>query len=315
MRALKDYFLISLKGIGMGAADVVPGVSGGTIAFISGIYAELLESIRKFDLNAVKLATSFQFKELWKYINGTFLASLIGGILISLLTLSRIISYILVEYPIQIWSFFFGLIVISTIWMAREIHKWDAKVIASGIVGIAIAYYVTVATPTETSTALWFVFLSGAIAICAMILPGISGSFILLILGKYEYMLNAVRDLNIVVLVMFALGCVVGILSFARFVSWLLKNYHNTAIALLAGFMVGSLNKVWPWKIITEYRIDSHGIQKPFLEENVWPWTHAQAGNNPYIFQAIIFMAIGILLIVVLEKAAKRLKNKDAQAA
>src|SRR5690606_16388134 len=142
-----------------------------------------------------------------------------------------------------------------------EIHKWDIKVIMSGLVGIAIAYYVTVATPTETSTALWFIFVSGAIAICAMILPGISGSFILLILGKYEYIINAVRDLNILVLVVFAAGCVVGILSFARFVSWLLKNYHDTAIALLAGFMVGSLNKIWPWKVVTEYRIDSHGMQ------------------------------------------------------
>lgn len=313
-RGFKENILLFLKGIGMGGADVVPGVSGGTIAFITGIYEELLESIKKVDLTALRYFFSFQIKKFWSHINGNFLVILLSGIFLSLLTLSRLISYLLLEYPILIWSFFFGLIVISSISVGREIKSWDLKVVIAGILGIVIAYYVTIATPAETSTELWFIFISGAIAICAMILPGISGSFILLILGKYEYVLNAVRDFNIPVIVVFGIGCVVGILSFARLISWLLKNYHNTALALLAGFMVGSLNKIWPWKIVVEYRIDSDGIEIPLIERNIMPGEYAQSVGDPQTLWAILFIALGILLVIALEVIATSLKGRTPEA-
>ncbi len=312
-RGFKESFLLLLKGIGMGGADVVPGVSGGTIAFITGIYEELLESIKQFDLPALRFLFNFQFKKFWSHINGNFLVVLLSGIFLSLLTLSRLISYLLMVYPILVWSFFFGLIIISSISVSREIKIWNFRVVIVGIIGVAIAYYVTIATPAETSTELWFIFISGAIAICAMILPGISGSFILLIMGKYEYVLNAVRDFNIPVIVVFGIGCVVGILSFARLISWLLKNYHNTALALLAGFMVGSLNKIWPWKIVVAYRIDSDGIEIPLIERNIMPGEYAQSVGDPQTLWAILFIALGILLVIALEVIATSLKGRTPE--
>jgi len=272
----KKYFLLFLKGMGMGGADVVPGVSGGTIAFITGIYEELLSSISKVDMDAVKLLIGFRIKEFWEHINGTFLVVLLSGILFSVLSLAKLITYLLEHHPIPIWSFFFGLIIISAVLVAKEIKKWNWVVVLAAIAGTAIAYFVTIATPAHTPNDLWFVFISGSIAICAMILPGISGAFILLLLGKYTYIFTALTELNFVVIIVFGVGCAFGLLSFSRVISWLLKNYYNTAVALLAGFMIGSLNKIWPWKIPTTYRINSEGIQVPLTEMNVTPkafWT------------------------------------------
>ena len=256
MRTTKDFILLYLKGMAMGAADIVPGVSGGTIAFITGIYEELLNSIKSFNLDALELLKQLQFKALWKHINGTFLLVLLAGIFTSILTLARLVTWLLATYPVQIWSFFFGLIIISAILVTKEIRKWSISVVIAGIIGIVVAYIITIASPAQTPDALWFIFLAGAIAICAMILPGISGSFILLLLVKYEFILTALKEFNIPIIIVFGIGCVVGLLSFARVVSWLLDRYYNVAVALLAGFMVGSLNKVWPWKVITEYYLD-----------------------------------------------------------
>lgn len=305
MRTTKDYILLYLKGIGMGGADTVPGVSGGTVAFITGIYQELLDSIKSVDLEALNLLKSGRFKDLWEHINGTFLVVLLAGIFTSILTLAKLLSLLLVEHPIQLWSFFFGLIIISAVLVMKEIKEWNIGTVLFGLLGIAIAYYISVASPAETPTAFWFIFIAGAVAICAMILPGISGAFILLLFGKYEYILNAVTSLNIGVIIVFALGCLTGLLSFARLISWLLNRYYNLAVALLAGFMIGSLNKIWPWKKVTQYRIDSHGIQKPFLEESVLPTTYMEVtGQDPQVLWAILFMAIGILMVVAIEKAA-----------
>lgn len=305
MRTTKDYILLYLKGVGMGGADTVPGVSGGTVAFITGIYQELLDSIKSVDLEALNLLKSGRFKDLWQHINGTFLVVLLAGIFTSILTLAKLLSLLLVEHPIQLWSFFFGLIIISAILVMKEIKEWNIGTVLFGLLGIAIAYYISVASPAETPTAFWFIFIAGAVAICAMILPGISGAFILLLFGKYEYILNAVTSFNIGVIIVFALGCLTGLLSFARLISWLLHRYYNLAVALLAGFMIGSLNKIWPWKEVIQYRIDSHGIQKPFLEESVWPTTYMEVtGQDPQVLWAILFMAIGILMVVAIEKAA-----------
>lgn len=294
-----------LKGMAMGGADVIPGVSGGTIAFITGIYEELIDSIKSVDIEAFKLLFSFELKAFWKHINGSFLVAVLMGILISILSLARLVTYLMANHPIQLWSFFFGLIIISALMVAKEIKQWNFSSVLSLLAGIVVAYFITSATPASTPDGLLFVFLSGMIAICAMILPGISGSFILLILGKYQYVLGAVKELDFVVIIVFALGCLVGILSFARLVSWLLKHYHLVTVSILVGFMIGSLNKIWPWRLVTQYRLNSKGEQVPFLETNVLPAEYLQStGQEPLFMHAILFFALGIGLVILIDKLA-----------
>jgi putative membrane protein len=301
-----------LKGMAMGGADVIPGVSGGTIAFITGIYEELIDSIKSVDIEAFKLLFSFKLKAFWYHINGSFLVAVLFGILISILSLARLVTFLMANHPIQLWSFFFGLIIISALMVAKEIEQWNLSSISSLVAGIVIAYFITSATPATTPDGLFYIFLSGMIAICAMILPGISGSFILLILGKYQYVLGALKELNLMVIVVFALGCLVGILSFARLVSWLLKNYHLVTISVLVGFMIGSLNKIWPWRLVTQYRFNSKGEQVPFLEINVLPSEYLQAtGQEPLFMQALLFFALGIGVVILIDKIAAITSQKS----
>jgi putative membrane protein len=313
-RKLTDYFLLFLKGLAMGSADVIPGVSGGTIAFITGIYEELLDTIKAFDLTALKLLTGFKIKELWRYINGNFLVALLAGIGLSIIIFAQVITHLLELYPIYVWSFFFGLIIISSITIARQIKRWSPGVIFAFIAGLVSAYIIVSSTPATTPTSWWFIILSGMIAITAMILPGISGSFILLIMGKYEYVLRALKELNYLVIALFAAGCVIGLLSFSRAISWFLKKYHNMAIGLLSGFMVGSLYKIWPWKRVVQFRLNSAGEQVPFIESNVWPhYYHKLTGQDPQILFALLFIALGFGVVVIIEKIAHttvKYKNK-----
>ncbi len=309
-RTAKEYSLITLKGIAMGAADVIPGVSGGTIAFITGIYEELINSIKSINLGTLKLLLTGKLAQFWKAVNGKFLLSLFSGIAISIISLAKGLKYLLDHYPILVWSFFFGLVVASSIYVARTIPKWKMGTVASGIAGIAIAYYITIITPAEANTTTWFIFLSGAIAICAMILPGISGSFILVLLGMYKFILEAVGNFEIAVIITFLAGAAIGIVSFSNVLSWLLRKYHNLTIALLAGFMVGSLNKVWPWKKVVETFTDRHGEIKPLIEENVLPATYELiTGNQSFILGAIALAAFGFVLIFLIENIANRLKK------
>ena len=310
MRNVKDYILLFLKGMGMGGADVVPGVSGGTIAFITGIYEELLNSIKSIDKNAIQLLLGGKITALWKHINGKFLITLFSGIFVSVFSLAKLIHYLLNNHPIQLWSFFLGLIIISSLLVSREINRWKTQVVISGIAGILIAYFITEATPATTPDNYLFIFLSGAIAICAMILPGISGSFILLILGKYEFIIESIKDVNILVIVVFGLGCVVGLLSFSRLVSWLLNKYHDITIAILAGFMIGSLNKIWPWKETLSTRLNNKGEFVPLVQKNIWPTEYMEKVGEPLVLQAILFCCIGILLIIGIEKIAGLSKQK-----
>lgn len=307
IKTVQDYIKLFLKGVAMGGADVVPGVSGGTIAFITGIYETLLNAIKSFDAEAVRLLFRFKIAAFWHHVNGSFLLTLLSGIVLSIVTLAKVIHFLLEYYPIQLWSFFFGLIIIATYVVARAITKWSAGIVFAGFIGIAFAYWITQFTPAETPASLLFIFITGAVAICAMILPGISGSFLLLIMGKYAYILGAINERNIEVIVVFALGCVVGILTFARVISWLLEHYHNLAVALLAGFMLGSLNKIWPWKVVISTRLNSSGEEVPFLTENVFPHIYENATGNPaFVGQAILFMLLGIGIVIVLEKLATR---------
>jgi putative membrane protein len=296
----------------MGVADVIPGVSGGTIAFISGIYEELIGSIKSIDADAFKLLARFQIKSFWKSINGNFLIAVLAGIVTSLLSLARLMTYLLEHHPIPVWSFFFGLILVSAPLIMRDIKKWDIATVISGIVGIVIAYLITILSPTETPTNLPFIFFCGALAICAMILPGISGAFILLLIGKYEYMIKALIGFDIPVIIVFVVGCFLGLLGFSRFLSWVLTHYRFPTLALLAGFMIGSLNKVWPWKEITAFRINSEGLQVPALDQSILPWQYVEkTGLDPQLFLAVLFAALGIFLVVAIEKIAAILKSKN----
>ncbi len=297
-RNLKDYVFLVLKGMGMGAADVVPGVSGGTIAFIVGIYGELIDSIKSINVTTLRLLFSGKIIDFWKGINASFLLSIVGGIAISIFSLAKLITYLLAYHPILVWSFFFGLVLASTWFVSMDIKRWDWKTILSFIVGGVIAFYITVATPAETPSNLLFIFLCGAIAICAMILPGISGSFILVLLGKYFYIMEAVKTFNVPVMSVFIAGAVIGITSFSRVLSFTLRRFHDITIAMLAGFMLGSLNKVWPWKETIETYVDSHGITKPLVETNVAP--------NQFVWEAVALMILGYGIVYFLEKISKK---------
>lgn len=298
----------------MGAADVVPGVSGGTIAFIAGIYEELVDSIKSINLHALKLLFTLKLKAFWQQINGSFLFSILLGIGISIFSLAKLMTWLLEHYPIQIWSFFFGLIIASTVLVAKEIQRWHAGTVIALIIGAAVAYVITILSPSETPNAWWFIILSGAIAICAMILPGISGAFILLLMGKYAYILGAVSDLQFGILLLFAFGAVTGIVSFSHLLSWLLKKHHTATVATLTGFMVGSLNKVWPWKEILETYTDSHGAVHPLVEANISPAAFEQLTGTPsFLWQAILLCIFGFVLIFGLEYLGEKL-NKQTTA-
>ena len=309
MRSTKDQVLLFFKGMGMGAFDIVPGVSGGTIAFITGIYEELIGSIKSVDVIALKMLIAGDFLSFWKKINGRFLLILVSGILVSLLSLAKLISGLMQSHPIQLWSFFFGLIVISALVVCRDIRKWRVNVSIGLVVGCVVAFFITTVAPAQTPNTIPTVFLSGAVAICAMILPGISGSFILIILGKYSFIVNALTSFDLATIAVFSLGCVVGLLSFSRLISWLFKKYHDVAIAVLAGFMLGSLNKVWPWKQTVETFVDRHGEVKPLIQDNILPNTYLSLGNDPYFWEALLFFTLGVGLVVFLEKMAINLRN------
>lgn len=284
--------MLALKGMAMGAADVVPGVSGGTIAFIVGIYDELINSIKSINAHSLKLLFTGKIPSFWKAINGNFLFSILLGIGISVFSLAELITWLLVTHPIMVWAFFFGLVLASTWFVSKDIKEWNVKTVASFIVGAAVAYYITVATPTETPSNLLFIFLCGVIAICAMILPGISGSFILVLLGKYFYIMDAVKGLKFEVLLVFAAGALIGITSFSRVLSFALARFRNSTLALLTGFMLGSLNKVWPWK---EKIAMAEGFE---LEKNILP--------NAFLAEAIVLAIIGFFLVYFLEKLSQK---------
>lgn len=297
-RSIKDYAMLMLKGMGMGAADVVPGVSGGTIAFIAGIYDELINSIKSINRESLTMLFTGKFKAFAKKINAPFPLALISGIAISVFSLAKLITWLLTEQPILIWAFFFGLVLASTWFVMKDIREWNVKTIPTFIAGAAIAYYITVATPADTPSNLLFIFCCGAIAICAMILPGISGSFILVLLGKYFYIMDAVKTFDIVILAVFGAGAFIGITTFSRVLSFTLRRFRNMTLAMLTGFMLGSLNKVWPWKETTEMTINGETFA---AESNILP--------NVYVAEAIGLMAIGFASVYILEK----LSNKISQ--
>lgn len=282
--------MLSVKGMCMGAADVVPGVSGGTIAFITGIYDELINSIKNINAASLKMFFTGKWGEFWKIINGKFLLFLLAGIGISVFSLAKIITWLLVAYPVLVWSFFFGLVLASTWFVGKDVKERDWKTGLGFLLGAALAFYITVATPAETPSHFLFIFLCGAIAICAMILPGISGSFILVLLGKYFFIMEAVKTLDLKVIAIFGIGACVGITSFSRLLSYALSHMRNITLAVLSGFMLGSLNKVWPWKETIE------GV-----EQNVAP--------NAFVWQAVCLALLGFVMVYGIEKISSKSEN------
>lgn len=318
--AVRKRLTVALKGIMMGAADVVPGVSGGTIAFITGIYEELIKTIDGIDLGMFKDFFEIGFSATFKKYNLGFLLALAAGILVSVVSLSKIITLLLKTEPVLLWAFFFGLVLASVLYIGKQINKWDWMVIAAIIVGTAVSYYITIAEPLGSPDSWWYVIFSGFIAIIAMILPGVSGAFLLLLLGSYKTILGSISGLAealsvgdwaaawefIQTLLLFALGCVLGLKLFSRILTWLFEHYKNLTLALLTGFMIGSLNKLWPWKEITEYRINSHGEKVPFLESSVLP---SNFDGDPKIILVIVLAMVGFVLILGLERWAAKSVN------
>lgn len=295
----------------MGTADVIPGVSGGTIAFITGIYDELIRSIRSADRTALTLLLRLEFSKLWKHINGSFLIAVLAGVGTSLVSLAGLMTFLLQHHPIPVWSFFFGLILISAPLIFRDIERWNAAVVIALVLGIVAAYVITILSPAETPVNLPFIFFCGALAICAMILPGISGAFILLLIGKYQYMIEALIGLNIPVIAVFLSGCLIGLTAFSHVLSWLLDKYRAVTLAVLSGFMLGSLNKVWPWKEVTVWRTNHSGEKVAAFDRSVMPDTYAvSTGQDPALAQALIFAVLGILLVASLEGLARYLARR-----
>jgi putative membrane protein len=297
LKNLHSYLRLTLTGFIMGAADIVPGVSGGTIAFIFGIYEELIYSIKTVSGEVLRLLVRGKIKEALAEIPFGFLIPLGIGILTALLTLANVLSYVLVAYPAFLWSFFFGLVIASILAVRKRVVTWDKRDYLAMTVTAVAAYFIVGAVPVETPNTLLAYFLAGAIAICAMILPGISGSFLLVIMGKYEQVLGAVTDRNFLILGVFMLGCVIGLAAFSRLLSWMFARHHDIIVASLIGFMIGSLRKIWPWKEVISTRINSHGEVVPFQEVNILP-----ASLDTSVILSLLLCAIGVAAILFLEK-------------
>lgn len=282
---IAEALSVAIKGFGMGAANVVPGVSGGTIALLTGIYSQIVDSLSAFtDKGTWQSFFKGRIKEFWKLINGNFLLALAAGVLVSVFTLAKLMTYVLGSYPVQTWAFFFGLILASVFFMVADVKGWKPKDFAAVVAGIVLGIVVCTLSPSQTPDGAWFIFICGAIAVCTMILPGISGSFILVVLGKYDYIMQAVGDLDWSSLAVFAIGCVVGILAFAKFLHWLLARWERITMLVLTGFVLGSLVKVWPWN----------------------QTGHVVASEIP---GALLWCAIGAAVVVALELLSKKSKK------
>ena len=300
-RSLLEYLTLTAKGFCMGASDVIPGVSGGTMAFILGIYEELIDAIRSFDLKSIQLLLTLRLRGLLDRISWQFVLAVGIGILTAIFTLARALSWLLQNRPVLIWSFFLGLILASTLSVSRRVEGWCLSTWLGLLGGMVGTYFLVGLVPVSTPDSPWFLFLSGAIAICAMILPGISGAFILVLLGKYEFVLEAVNNRDFFILAIVAAGAVVGIAAFSRLLGWLLRNYHDLMVAVLTGLMLGSLRKVWPWKETVENFVASHGKVVTIVQANILPtqW-------NVEVLSALSLIGLGFLTVFSLDRMVGR---------
>ncbi len=296
---MKQFVFLVLKGVGMGAANVIPGVSGGTIALITGIFEKLINSIKSFDLKALKLLFTGKFKEFALHINLGFLFAVFLGIGISIISLAKLLDYLFVNYPVFIWSYFFGLILASVYFVGKTISKWSFGVILFFIIGAGIAVIITFLTPATENSAIWYLGICGVVAACSMILPGLSGSFVLILLGNYQLvMINAVNELNIKILAPVVIGAGVGLLGFSHFLAWIFKKFKNQTISILTGFILGSLAILWPWKQEITVVFDN----KTKIIGYNW---NMPASFDKEVIIAISLMIVGFISIYLIEKIAK----------
>ncbi|WP_199711904.1 DUF368 domain-containing protein [Alginatibacterium sediminis] len=303
MFGFKEAWMIFVKGLAMGAADVVPGVSGGTVAFITGIYERLLNAIRQINFPAIQIWRKQGLKAAWDHIDGNFLLILFSGIMTSILSLAKIVSWLLEHHQLLVWSLFSGLILASAWHISKQIKTWSAASWISLALGCGFSLLVSQLSPASIDVQNYYYFFAGMIAICAMILPGISGSFILLILGMYHPLLTAVNQLQISALALFAGGALIGLLSFSHLLSYLLKRWHNPSYAVLTGFLLGSLSLLWPWKQVVSTYTSSEGIEKPLQQMNILPTQYAQLlQQDPQTLSCVALMLLGVVFIVVLER-------------
>lgn len=310
MRNPGHYLLVFLKGVAMGAADVVPGVSGGTIAFISGIYLELIDSIKSVNLQAFRMLQRQGVAAAWRHINGNFLFSLVAGIALSLFSLARLTQYLLMSYPLLLWSFFFGLIVGSVIYLIRQHPPGSVANVALFVIGAVLAWGISLAPPVALQGTHLTMFLAGSVALCAMILPGISGSFILVLLGLYPVFIGAIADLKLDILLVFGFGGILGLLLFSRLLSWLLHHYQVAVISTMCGFLLGSLNIIWPWKQVLSTMVSHSGKTIVLASKNLLPGTFAEiTQSDPQTLTCLGFMVIGLVLVLSLEYVGERFRE------
>ena len=312
-----------LKGMAMGIAEVIPGVSGGTIAFITGIYEKLINTIKAFNFSLLSTFKKDGVAGVWSAVNGNFLTALLFGMGIGVVAGVFGVTHLIEKYPLHLWGFFFGLIIASAIYIGKQVEKWSGKEIISLLIGTAIAYFITVASPASGNEALWFVFLSGMIAISALILPGISGSFILLLMGMYTFVIPHVKNAistfeteSLIIMGVFAMGCLVGITTISRVISWMFSNYKNVTLAMLTGFMVGSLNKIYPWRNPLEWvdketgetLINIENYSNPdnlkiLKEVSVLPNNYS---GDPQLVSVLLLMLVGFVAVFGIEKLGKK---------
>lgn len=298
----RHYGLLFFRGMAMGAADVVPGVSGGTIAFITGIYEELVESLRRCDHRAVAVLWKEGIAAAWTHINGPFLLTLFAGVAFSILSLAKVVTYCLEAWPIQVWSFFFGLVLAASVHLFRQIPAWNLTRGLLFVGGLLAALLISQIKPAELPDDWWVLMAAGAVAICAMILPGVSGGFLLLVMGLYPTIIQAISELNVSLLSVFALGCGLGLLAFSHVLGWLLNRFHDATMALLTGFLLGSLLMLWPWRITVESVMDRHGEMRPLVQEVTTPWQFELITGLPSHWGgAVLLFAVGLGLVLWLE--------------
>ena len=305
-----NFLFIAFRGMGMGMAEVVPGVSGGTIAFITGIYERLINAIKSFHPRLLKHVRKAEWTSLWKAIDGWFLLPLLTGMFAGIVIGAFGIEYLRLHHPNELWGFFFGLILASCVFIGRKVEKWTTGNIIAFLLASAAAYWITIATPAGGSINPLFLIFSGMIAISALLLPGISGSFILLLMGMYTIVIPALKSAlqtlawePIKILFFFGVGCTIGLVFFSRLLSWTFKHYKNLTLSVLTGFMLGSLNKIWPWRNTLETRINSHGEEVPFLEKSVLP---NQFIGEPHIYSVACAILLGLFLIYLFARVERK---------
>ena len=304
---IKNYFFLILKGIGMGAANIIPGVSGGTIALITGVFERLIDAIKSFNLTALKLLLNWKIKDLIKHIDLYFLIAVFGGAVISVFTLAFLLKYLFEHYEVQVLAYFFGLIMASVYFVGRTIEKWNTGVIITFVIGTAIAVLISVMNPATQNDSFLYLIICGVVAICSMILPGLSGSYVLLLMGNYQLvMLDAVSDLNLKILLPVIIGAVGGLIAFSHFLSWVYKKYKNQTIATLSGFILGSLAVIWPWKVNIYAKDEMGDLIIKDGEKIIQGWERYLPELNMSFIWAIAFVILGILTIWVIEKLAAR---------